>query len=131
MLSSAGDIIRHRIEGRPQARKLRIQVSQRCFEHFPVTGILGSPQLLDDPLPRQQDSLPLTLQSELFQALPRFLLSAIRQRFCLLLFDGLALPASGHRELLYEALACRGAAAEQVTQRTKTQANQRRAIFPK
>jgi len=87
---------------------LRIQVSQRGFEHLPVTGILGSLQLLEDPLPRQQDSLPLSLQPELFQALPGPFLSAIRQHFGLLLLDGLALPASGHRETLYVALACRG-----------------------
>jgi hypothetical protein len=77
-------------------RELGIQVSQRRLQHIAVVWVRGSFQLLNNPLPREKNRLLPALCFKLLWSLARFPGGGVVERFRLLFFDGLALPASGH-----------------------------------
>ena len=82
--------------GLAQPRELGVKVSQRAFEHAAVLRILCGLELLDDTGTRQQQSLAPLLAHPLIWRKARAGCRARSSRLGLLLFDGLALPTTGH-----------------------------------
>jgi hypothetical protein len=54
-----------RTSGLDQSGELRIQVGQRALQDLAVAGVLGSFELLEHMLARQQEACPLALAGDL------------------------------------------------------------------
>src|SRR5579864_6764449 len=75
--------------------QLLIQLRQRCFQHLPMPGIARHLQLLQNPLPRKLESLPLLPCSDLLRS-QNFAVFLLRRRLVLLLLNRLAFPSACH-----------------------------------
>jgi hypothetical protein len=89
-----------RTSGLDQSGELRIQVGQRALQDLAVAGVLGSFELLEHMLARQQEACPLALAGDLSGSQRRRRWTGWRNCLSLLFLDRLALPSPRHGEII-------------------------------
>jgi hypothetical protein len=89
-----------RTSGLDQSGELRIQICQRALQDLAVARVLGSFELLEHTLARQQQACPLALAGDLSGSQRRRRWTRWRNCLSLLFLDRLALPSSRHGEII-------------------------------